>query len=342
MAYYIRTARRLDDWFKHCRIKQIHITILERMFSFAWRERTSASIASMIRQDRDQAWWAGIYDLPLQIRQDSGLVHARQGQQEHYDAVFVAVWGMHWRSRLTSLTDKQQWLAMRYDFVKEACTTWALPMPFEEKHGPQHTEDGAKKYEGRDMAQVVLPCMLSRDSLWKEGIPQLEFVVDNQTLADLANLRVRITNEHYRPVVNRIRTNLRFAFTSGFVHKAGCLDPVDWRPREFNTAADLVADHIIGNRCDVDTLSLDELREHIRLQLPLQFFTDGGFTGSCGASAVVVVGMFWVAGHMQRRILGCRGTFLETASSSFEAEALALELATSITSECAREILLRK
>ena len=76
---------------------------------------------------------------------------------------------------------------------------------------------------------------------------QLEFVVDNETLAHVSNGVCSVTNEYYRPPLDRIRTRLRFLYQSSFEYKAQFLDPIDWRPREFNTAADQVANNVIAN-----------------------------------------------------------------------------------------------
>ena len=102
----------------------------------------------------------------------------------------------------------------------------------------------------KKLEDMTLPATMERDALWCEFVPgpQLEFVVDNQSLADLANIHAKVTNDFYRPSVDRIRTNIQRAFAGYFSHKAGYLDPVDWRPREFNCSADLVADCAIASK----------------------------------------------------------------------------------------------
>ena len=47
------------------------------------------------------------------------------------------------------------------------------------------------------------------------------FVVDNQAVAALANLGARISNDFYKPVVERMRLGLRTAFADPFWYK-GC------------------------------------------------------------------------------------------------------------------------
>ena len=50
------------------------------------------------------------------------------------------------------------------------------------------------------------------------------------------------------------------------------MDPEDWRPRECNIAADLVADHIIANRANVDTMDCESLYKHLDSKDALQVF----------------------------------------------------------------------
>jgi hypothetical protein len=83
MMYNERTAKRLQDWFHHCHYKQIHVAILERMFSFAWHERTTDDLAACIRRDRDTLFWQAISDVPAAKRRKEGdtAIHVRGGPQ---------------------------------------------------------------------------------------------------------------------------------------------------------------------------------------------------------------------------------------------------------------------
>ena len=66
------------------------------------------------------------------------------------------------------------------------------------------------------------------------------FVVDNATPADLTNGIVPIRNEYYRGALRRVRLGIKEIFEA-VQYKATYLEPVDWRPREYNTAADYIA-----------------------------------------------------------------------------------------------------
>ena len=98
-------------------------------------------------------------------------------------------------------------------------------------------------------AQYILqePKKLLRDTLWSSDIAgELEFVVDNQSVASLANIESRVSNEFYRPVIERVREGLRVAYSGAFRYKAGHLSPADWRPREFNSPPDVVCNWVLA------------------------------------------------------------------------------------------------
>merc|ERR1712110_27300 len=75
MTYFKRTARKLDGWMSKCQYKQIHITILERLFRHVWHERTVAMQLAEIRRDRDLDVWEAVKDLPPHKRKREQLLH---------------------------------------------------------------------------------------------------------------------------------------------------------------------------------------------------------------------------------------------------------------------------
>ena len=74
-----------------------------------------------------------------------------------------------------------------------------------------------------------------------------------------------------------------------FEYKAEFFDPVDWRPREFNKAADHVANCAIQDEQNVGTLDVTALRDILGCVRAVQVYTDGGFTDGRGAAAMVIV-----------------------------------------------------
>ena len=97
------------------------------------------------------------------------------------------------------------------------------------------------------MSRLPVPLEMTRDNLWTKGLSrlQLEFVVDNESLANVSNGIASVANEFYRAPLDRIRTRLLHMFRDCYEYKASFLDPVDWKPREFNRAADHIANCIL-------------------------------------------------------------------------------------------------
>jgi hypothetical protein len=328
------SANKIKRWFNQKGIKPIHIVIIERVFSFMWRERTTARTVARMRSDRGRNWWDSIKDLPTEWRKHTGSVHAHCGRQKCEDAIFFETWGSQWRDRFDSFTERRQWMAARSEFVREACTAMGLPVPLEGATTVRYAtnndeEPQAKRAKVWSMTAIALPALLARDKLWTRGInrPQLEFVVDNQTLANIANGTARVTNPYYRAPLDRIRAGIGHLYGAHFEYKSAFLDPVDWRPREFNTAADHVANCVLAEGANVDTLREEEFAMHLQQSTAIQVFSDGGFVSGTGAAAFVIVAVTDAGEEFQCELIGARGVLVKDARSAFHMEVLALELA---------------
>ena len=168
------------------------------------------------------------------------------------------------------------------------------------------------------------------DKIWKRGLPrqQLELVVDNQTLANLANGEASVSNEYYRAPLDRIRMRLLYLFQHVFDYKADFLDPVDWRPREFNATADHAANCILQDSSDVDTRSQSGLLDTLNDAVAVQIFSDGGYANNEGAAAFVLTSVHDRGNHFETVIIGARGILMKNARSAFHAEVTALDIAT--------------
>ena len=124
-----------------------------------------------------------------------------------------------------------------------------------------------------------------------------------------------------------------------FNHKGGFLDRVDWRAREFNGAADLVADQVMDSQRSIDTLPRDKLHECLNSGSAIQIYADGGFSQGCGSAALVLISVTGGGVEMQRNIIGFKGVFFESVfRPSREVAALEMAMALSITMrDCIRE-----
>ena len=132
-------------------------------------------------------------------------------------------------------------------FVLEACEKLRLP-----KLHVGYALDSCKTDETRgestieDYHQLPMTRNLKRDNMWvaRSAKPQLEFVVDNQPMAQLMNLDIWVNNPLYEVDIANVRQNLSSLYTGPFDYRGGFLNCFDWRPREYNRQADRVCNWI--------------------------------------------------------------------------------------------------
>ena len=168
-------------------IAPIHEVIIERVYKALWRERSTAYLTGIIRRDRDRKWWELVKDIPDNDRRLAGWLHAKPGDQPD-DAVFYSAWGGRWREVEAKESSEQAWMANRRGFVDTVCAVMGLPrLPVRPSW---HADEPAHKKLEHDCSldDISIPRRLRRDSLWAAGEKlQVEFAVDNQTLADMAS-----------------------------------------------------------------------------------------------------------------------------------------------------------
>ena len=123
-------------------------------------------------------------------------------------------------------------------------------------------------------------------------------------------------------VVRSIRTLVGQLFSSRFATKAGFLEPVDWRAREWNKGADFLAGHAISTRSCGGNLGSWSLRNMQGQAFALQFFSDGGYVPGVGGGFGVQLFAFRIMqdGHLERSLLGYTFNFDANARSAFDME----------------------
>jgi hypothetical protein len=338
MLYFNRTVVRLDQWMGHCKYKQIHVAILERVFAQVWHERTVATQLAAIRTDRDLDVWEGVKDIAgAKRKREDGIVHSKTGPQLQFSTLFAAVWGIHWRQYLTSCDSIAQWRSMKRSFVIQACECFKLPRPYEgySKDSEVVQQDRAMKNTGRDMPELR---RLQRDEHWMNNSerPQLEFIVDNETVANLMNLEAKVENEYYEPMVSRMRLNIYEVFMNYFEYKGGFFGCHDWRPREYNSQADAVCNWVLDEGCDMEELDLQDVLRRLIAGQMLQIYSDGGFDGERGSASFVVVCNAFEDGSWHSSVCGYRGILINGARSSFQAEMVGADAAISVAIDIGR------
>ena len=222
--------------------------------------------------------------------------------------------------------------------MKEACDVLGLPFrdePVSDFRKAELSPADRAEDTNWELSRMPTPKTLARDRLWKTNLVslQLEFVVYNKALADVADGTAAVCNPFYQAPLDRIRQRLFDLYKHTFAYKAGFLDPVDWRPRERNASADYVANHIMSNKCDLNTFDEEIAVGTLWTAVALQIFSDGGFAGGAAAAAVVFVAIQAVGTSFQNTCLGARGYYLDSCRSAFCAEVLALEHAVEVVSQ---------
>ena len=175
------------------------------------------------------------------------------------------------------------------------------------------------------------PPQLGRDALFythPSARMQTEFVVDSQSVPGLGNATLAVTNSQYEENVKRIRVNVWKIFGRRCDYKAGFVDPIDWRPREWNVGADHLVKYAIAERGCGGNLSPGTTKAKMADAIGLQFYSDGGFVpGVGGAFGVQLFGHYGDDQHQDRKMLGYVYQFREHAKSAFEMELAGLEWA---------------
>ena len=116
------------------------------------------------------------------------------------------------------------------------------------------------------------------------------------------------------------------------------MDPVDWRPREFNTAADYVANCVLHHKRDFNKITEHTAAEILQDAIGLQVYSDGGFNFGIGAAAFVVTCVKWDGERLQSVMMGSRGILIEGARSAFHTEVTALDMAVRFVLDLVRRL----
>lgn len=206
-------------------LRSFHAHVLERLYTQVWHERTVAGTLMLVRTDRGELHWGAVRDISSQKRRRlEGPVHARSGPYLDFDNIFSMVWGCDWRNHLLSCPDYTTWKQGRRGFVEKCCLLHGLPAPYPGTPSMGLQVDAGRMDAEKDTIprEMTLPKTLFKHSMWlTTGPTKLEFIVDNETLAGLANLELAVSNPvHYRQVCN-IRSGLKGLFSGGFRGKSG-------------------------------------------------------------------------------------------------------------------------
>ena len=171
---------------------------------------------------------------------------------------------------------------------------------------------------------MKFPETITEDCLWGRDIQkrQVEFITDNQTLADVLCGRTSPNLEHSRLLDSAVRS-LMHVFGSCDT-KASIGDPIVWRPRELNMGADHMCNIGFQQAEPFLAVNFDRLRETRCVQVHI----DGGFLLQSNRGAFGFTVIAWALDkelQWQRSCLGVGAGQFPDCSSSFHAELYAFE-----------------
>ena len=114
--------------------------------------------------------------------------------------------------------------------MRKVCDAMKLPDPYPERlavEPPVGRAAGFAKQLDVPREQRMRPRRMRRDEWFGPG--ELEFVLDNQTVAKLINVELRISNPFYAPAIHRLREKMERLYTVSFEFKAKMCNHCDWR-----------------------------------------------------------------------------------------------------------------
>eukprot|EP00959_Pyramimonas_sp_CCMP1952_P191376 4001563-Pyramimonas_sp.AAC.1 len=129
----------------------------------------------------------------------------------------------------------------------------------------------------------------------------------------MANPTVVVSDPFYLPCVRQIRACLADCSTSAFGCKGGYLEPVVWRPREWNTGTYYLVNLAMSAQSNGRGLNADIVRRAIASGETLQMFPGGGHNGEAWASGVQAITHRTRGAHM----IGYVHVYVPDALSAF-------------------------
>ena len=128
------------------------------------------------------------------------------------------------------------------------------------------------------------------------------------------------------PVFRRVVRNISRLLSQCYLPRTDGSDPVEWRPREYNSVADALCNLAMDSHQSYEQIHDGRVRLALANASNLQIYSDGGFRSRQLAA------LGWALYNMQlggadRTLLACGSVLLTSCESSFQAEVLALDLA---------------
>ena len=152
--------------------------------------------------------------------------------------------------------------AEKYSFVDRICVHLAmkpssnLGSKVTNRDAPGDEDTGTEKQQllqtKWSIDALPLPPLAHGDAQWEGNLCQIEFIVDNQTVADLSCGRAVVELERYKPRVKKIVDLIESFFLQGWRPRYTMFPVVWWRPRRCNILVDLMYKLAMSRQEDIN------------------------------------------------------------------------------------------
>ena len=222
------------------------------------------------------------------------------------------------------MQDEREWEHEVNVLIEEVCTAWQLPVP------PPRSGRLACSKEPQAKLQPIFPdneVEHENDNHWQAGGERFVFIMDSQIVQRVACGHAALTNENYRCSFRRTVDKIVRFVNGGLRPPTDIDDPVQWRPRGFNTKSDWLCNQALNTKSSF-TFVEDHIEEYYISNVNWEAFSDGACRGDGHSSFAWIIYATWtVSGQRHRFTVAFGYELVEGNFTSFATELWGLERA---------------
>ena len=222
------------------------------------------------------------------------------------------------------MNDEKEWASNIDDLITEVCEAWRLPLP------PARSARSRPAREPLEKNQAAFPeeeVKHENDSMWQASGERFVFVMDSQVVQRVACGHAALANEKYRCIFRRVVQKFVRFIDDGLMPPTDIADPVQWRPREYNTKADWLCNHALNTASSFEFLE-DCLEPYWAKGLHWEAFSDGACRNDGHSAFAWIIYATWTVSKQRHCFTVAFGYELVDGNhSSFATELWGLERA---------------
>ena len=188
MEFLRRTAMVLRRWFDIFHVPMFHQSVLQSVFSSAWKEVQQPIGNGMLplawaRDLHSEFWWQTAKCFGKRARRKAGVVRAKPGRSATWEDVLVLAFGMEWRSQRGKVLSLPEWKRLVSEPINGICRQWGVPeVATRARPLPQELRSAGPLFDLPHREGLHLD-----DWAWEQSAHSFSSIVDNQALANLIN-----------------------------------------------------------------------------------------------------------------------------------------------------------